>query len=502
MHYNFEQLHLRILLIIPLVITFIYLSPNIARAETGLTIDQIGFNPNLILSDNDIFDVNGMSYDYLTNFARSKGALADLLVKDTDGTMKPAVDVVWRVANTYKMNPKYLLALLQKEQSLVEAANPTERQLDWAMGYGVCDSCSKDDPDIQEFKGFANQVEWASRQHREKYLMQLLTYGKTIAGKGMGITMDVDGITVTPQNQATAMLYSYTPHIHGNLNLWKIWQRWFSLAYPNGTVVRVLPGEDTYLIQNGQKRKFTSAAVLLSMTEPNKIIEANETDLSSYPTGEPVRFPKFALLKDTSGTIYLNASDGKRRIANMETFRQFGFSEDDIIDATAEELAELPEAAPINEQTVFPQGALVKASESPAVYYVENNKKYALQDEVFLKVYFTRRPIVSVPQLTIDTYGDGGVYRFQDGELVKGSGSDVFVIENGELRSIPSENIFLSMGWKWENIITIPDRVLLSYNQAEPVGTANLATDIDTEKVTQAIISNFVEGQTSNAERP
>jgi hypothetical protein len=462
-----------------------------ARAETGLTIDQIGFNPNLILSDNDIFDVNGMSYDYLVNFARSKGALADLTVQDTDGTTKTAVDVIWRVANAYKMNPKYLLALLQKEQSLVEAVNPTERQLDWAMGYGVCDSCSKDDPDIQEFKGFANQVEWASRQHREKYLMQLLTIGKTIAGKGMGVTMDVDGITVTPQNNATAMLYSYTPHIHGNLNLWKIWQRWFSLAFPNGTVVRALPSEDTYLIQNGQKRKFTSEAVLSSMTQFNKIVEANDTDLSIYPTGEPVRFPKFALLKDTEGNIFLNASDGKRRIANMETFRQFGFSEDDIIEATHEELAELEMAPPINEQTVFPQGALVKAAESPAVYYVENNKKYALQDEVFLKVYFTRRPIVNVPQLTIDTYGDGGVYKFQNGELVKGSGSDVFVIEDGELRSIPSENVFLSMGWKWENIITIPDRVLLSYNQAESLSPLNLTADIDTEKVTQAIISNL-----------
>ncbi|MDF1496890.1 MAG: hypothetical protein P1P90_02420 [Patescibacteria group bacterium] len=464
-----------------------------ARAETGLTIDQIGFNPNLILSDNDIFDVNGMTYDYLVNFARSKGTLADLQVKDTDGTMKPAVDVIWRVANVYKMNPKYLLALLQKEQSLVEDPAPSERQLDWAMGYGVCDSCSKDDPDIQDFKGFANQVEWASRQHREKYLMQLLTFGSTIAGKGVGITMNIDGIVVTPQNQATAMLYSYTPHIHGNLNLWKIWQRWFSLAFPNGSIVKTLPSGDTYLIQNGQKRIFTSPAVLLSMTAPNKIIEASDTDLTSYPTGEPVRFPKFALLKSPNGTIFLNASDGKRRIANMETFRQFGFSEDDIIEATEAELAELPEAAPINEQTVFPQGALVKASESPAVYYVENNKKYALQDEVFLKVYFTRRPIVSVPQLTIDTYNDGGVYRFQNGELVKGSGPDVFVIEDGELRSIPSEDVFLNMGWKWENIITIPDRVLLTYNQAEPLGQTNLAADIDTEKVSQAIINNLKE---------
>ncbi|MBD3281342.1 hypothetical protein GF391_01205 [Candidatus Uhrbacteria bacterium] len=478
-----------VLLLVALTVPII---PGKADAETGLVIDQIGFNPDLILSDNDIFNENGMSYDYLVNFARSKGVLADLMVEDIDGDMKTAVDVIWRVSRNYKMNPKYLLALLQKEQSLVEDPEPSERQLAWAMGYGVCDSCSKDDPRIQDFRGFANQVEYAARQHREKYLMQLLTYGKTIAGKGIGITMEIDGIVVTPKNQATAMLYSYTPHIHGNLNLWKIWKQWFSLEYPNGTIVKGMPSGETYMIQFGQKRKFASPSVLLSMTDPNKIIEGSDTDLSAYPDGDPVKYPKFALLKDPNGTIYLNASDGKRRIANMATFRQFGFSEDDIIEVPAEDVAILPDAAPINEQTVFPQGALVKANESPTVYYVENNKKYALQDEVFLKLYFTRRPIVSVPALTINSYADAGIYKLKDGELVKGSGPDVFVVEESELRPIPSEDVFLSMGYKWNNIVTIPDRVLLSYNQSNPVGQTNLAVEnLDTAEVSQAIINNL-----------
>lgn len=490
-----KNLILALILMINLALT------PLASAQSGLIIDQIGFNPDMILSDNDIFDENGMSYDYLVQFAKSKGTLAHLMVKDIDGEMKTAVDVIWRVSRNYKMNPKYLLALLQKEQSLVEDTAPTERQLDWAMGYGVCDSCSKDDPAIQDFKGFANQVEYAARQHREKYLMQLLTYGKTIAGQGVGITMNIDGIIVTPQNQATAMLYSYTPHIHGNLNLWKIWKRWFSFAYPSGTIVKSMPSENVYLIQNGLKRKFESEGVLLSMTDPRKVIEGSDTDLAAYPEGQPMKFPKYALLKTPDGTIYLNASDGKRRIANMETFRQFGFIEDDIIDVEYKDVQILPDASPINQQTIFPQGALVKASESPTVYYVENSKKYALQDEVFLKVYFTRRPIVSVPQLTIDTYEDAGVYKLSDGELVKGSGPDVFVVENGELRSIPTEQTFLSMGWQWENIITVPDRVLLSYNQAKPVGQTNLAIEnMDTETVSQAIITNYAESQNSNAQ--
>ncbi|MCI0479914.1 hypothetical protein L0Y59_05195, partial [Candidatus Uhrbacteria bacterium] len=190
-----------------------------AQAQT-VALDP-GFDPNFILTDADIFDAEAFPYGRMVSFMRSKGALADLMTVDIDGVPKPASEIVWRVSQSYRMNPKYLLALLQKEQSLVESPAPTARQLDWATGYGVCDSCSKDDPAIQAFKGFANQLEWAAKQHREKYLMQLLTIGLTIGGQGAGKTVIIDGMSVTPVNNATAMLYSYTPHLHGNLTLWR-----------------------------------------------------------------------------------------------------------------------------------------------------------------------------------------------------------------------------------------------------------------------------------------
>ncbi|MFZ6015187.1 MAG: hypothetical protein ACOYUZ_02410 [Patescibacteria group bacterium] len=444
-----------------------------AQEIPGLRIDSIGFNPNFILTDDDIFDINGMNYDYLKNFLRSKGRLADLKVMDTDGEMKPAVDIIWRVSNVYKINPKYLVALLQKEQSLVEDPDPSERQLDWATGYAVCDSCSKDDPDIQDFRGFANQLEYAARQHREKYLMQLLTTGTTIAGKGMGISMNIDGIEVIPQNKATAMLYSYTPHIHGNKVLWTIWQRWFALTYPTGTIIKGMPSENIYLIQNGQKREFESINVLLSMTSLDKVLEASDSELSSYANGDPMKFPKYSLLRVPQGTIYLLASDGKRRISSMEVFRKFGFIEDEIIHVEDEDVTDIPDAEAINEETVFPQGALVKSDKSSTVWYVENGKKYALLDEVFLKLYFTRRPIKTLPQEEIDGYKDSGFYSLHNGELVKGDDPTVFVVEDSVLRPIASGEVFESLGWKWQNIVNVPDRVLLTYQTGDPVKLQN-----------------------------
>ena len=151
--------------------------------------DPSAGGPNMILGDGDI-ELGSLNLAGIQAFLSEKGTLGHYRTNDIDGVEKPASEIIWRVSTPYKINPRYLLALLQKEQSLVEHPSPSQRQFDWATGYGVCDSCSKDDPGIQDFKGFANQLEWAAKQHREKYLLQILGKGRTIAGHAPENSLD------------------------------------------------------------------------------------------------------------------------------------------------------------------------------------------------------------------------------------------------------------------------------------------------------------------------
>jgi hypothetical protein len=463
---------------------------SLAQAQGLMDNADPSFNPNSVITDDDMFDVNGMNYDYLRSFLRSKGALGDLLVTDIDGKEKPAADVIWRVATSYKINPKYLLVLLQKEQSLVEDMEPSQRQLDWAAGYAICDSCSKNDPDLQQFRGFASQLEWAAKQHREKYLMQLLAFGATISGKAVGKSMKIDGQTVTPANNATAMLYTYTPHIHGNYNLWKIWQRWFSFAYPSGTIVRGVPSQKTYMIQGGQKREFESPDVLLSMADPKKILETSDTTLTGYPNGDKMRFPKYSLIQTDEGNLYLIASQGKRLITSKKVFYKFGFMDDDLIDAKETDLADLALLDPITATTSFPQGALVKTTKSSTVWYVENSVKHALPDMVFVKLYFPSRPIKTIAVATLEKYKQGDTYTLRDGELVRNrSAASVYVVEQGMLRPILSASTFEIMGYKWQNVVVVPDKILASYTISDPL-TATPPAPSPTLAVQSASTSN------------
>lgn len=428
-----------------------------------------GFDPNAILSDSDIFDYNAFPLDRMVNFLRRKGTLADYRTPDIDGIPKTAPEIIWRVSQSYKINPKYLLALIQKEQSLVEDPNPTQKQFDWAAGYGICDSCSKDDPSVQEFKGFASQLEWAAKQHREKYLMQLLTRGITIGGQGLGKPVTIDGLTITPANRATAMLYSYTPHIHGNLTLWRIWKRWFSINYPDGTIVRAKTSGTTYQLRFGEKRPFASRAVVASLVDEAKIISVEDTDLNNYPDGKTIKFSPYSILRDPKGRIFLLTMDAKRQIANMEAFRKFGFNEDEIEDVEDSDLAGYPDGPKITVATAFPQGVLMKLASAPGVWYVEDGVRQPLLDGSLLKLYFRGRQIKTVTAKTLEGYTQGEPYRLHDGELVKSSSSPtVYVVEHALLRPIPSGDVFESVGWKWKNVVTVPPSLLAAHPAGDP----------------------------------
>ncbi len=430
------------------------------------------FNPNYIISDDDMFELGSMNEQRIQSFLEARGSLGSYKTKDIDGIEKLVSKIIWRVATSYKMNPKYLLVLLQKEQSLVEASKPTQRAFDWATGFGVCDACGKDDPAIQAYKGFANQLEYAAKQHRERYLFQILTKGKTLSGYAPGKEFTISGKKVTPANNATAMLYTYTPHIHGNLNLWRIWQRWFSMSFPEGTLVQAKNSKKFYLIRLGTKRPFQSKAVMASMMNPDKVVVVDDTQLTGYPDGKPISFPNFSIVESSEGKRYLISGDKKRFIVSQKVFQKLGFIVDDELSPEDDELLEAYADGPdITEKSANALGKLFKDSKG-GVWYVEDSVRQAVPNQALVKLYFNNRPVKAITDKLLATYATGTPMMLASGELVKSDAkgdSSIYVIENGMRRPIPSGEVFEALGWKWKNIVTLSDKYLKTYPIGDPV---------------------------------
>lgn len=127
--------------------------------------------------------------------------------------------IVKKACFHYHVNPAWVLATLQKEQSLIES-EPTEEKLKYAMGFGVTDSGAR-----PGFDGFERQVRAACARVKE-YSEPWADIYHIVQSK-FRLSVVIDGVPVTPANLATAVCYTYTPHLHGNKLLWQLYRRYW-----------------------------------------------------------------------------------------------------------------------------------------------------------------------------------------------------------------------------------------------------------------------------------
>ncbi len=409
------------------------------------------WDPNYVISDYEFTDWASLNLQEIQDFLSKKNSALATFVDPA--TRQRASQVIADSAVVYQINPKVLLVLLQKEQSLVEDGAPTSDQFDWATGFGVCDACSKQDPFLQVYRGFTVQVDrcaWRLRyylEHSEEFNFQT------------GGTYSIDGQLVTMTNDATRALYTYTPHLHGNMNFAIIWNRWFSKNYPDGAVLQDKESKTIWLIQQGKRRKFASLSVALSRINYSQVIPATLNELMRYEEGAIIKFPEYSLVRSPRGTVFLMADDAKRGIANRETFRQLGFNPEEIIDASWDDLNAIPDGAPITQKSAYPTGALLQDTATGGVWYVQDGVKHALIAREMLK-RFPGKKLIRIKPADLGQFETGEPLKLTDGTLVKLEGTDlVAIITNGTRRVFASEDVFRKLGYKLENIIEIPAKL-------------------------------------------
>lgn len=478
--------------------TFLIASLLIPVLTTASAIDE-NFNPNNIISDKDLLDYSSMSLADIQKFLENNNSyLATYSTVNTHGDIKTAAEIIYDASyNNYDcegiklsdnpserekqtkcrkittVNPKFLLLLLQKEQSLIEESNPSQRQLDWATGYGCPDGASCN----PYWQGFGKQVNSAALQflwylkapHQYSYRQ-----GNTYSFSNPYGTISTAKVTVTPENQATAALYNYTPHVYnGNYNVYKLWKRYFPpKVYPNGTLLRAKGELGVWLIENGSKRPFVSKVALSSRFDENKIIEVSASDLNAYSSGSPIKFANYALVRSPKGELYLLVDNKKRPFASSEAFKHIGYNPEEVSNASWEDISSYKDGTPITIASAYPTGALLQNNKTGGVYFVSEGEKAPILDKSFLSTKFKNKKIIAVNPEELDKYTNIDPIVFEGGELLKTSASPaVYLIDNGYKRPFLSGEDFISLGYKWSNIITTSPQVLYLYPLGEAVNS-------------------------------
>lgn len=462
------------------------------------------FDPNFIISDEEMLNVHSMSLLDIQKFLEEKNSyLATYQTLNAYGTLKTAAEIIYEAATAnYRcpdyvnlsenpgeemiqllcerittVNPRFLIVLIQKESSLIENPNPIQRHLDQATGYGCPDSGGCD----PRWHGFGKQVNSAALQFLA-YMQNPNRYpyrpGKAYVFNNNRGTIYNEPMMVVPQNRATAALYNYTPHVfNGNYNVWRLYQRYFPegvhtqiARYPNGSLLQVEGQPGVWLIQNGQKRPFLSWGALTSRYNPNRIIKIDESELNAYPKGAPLKYPNYSLLRSPQGEIYLIVDDEKRLFATDEIFRHFGFHPDEIIDVSSVDLGYYQLGNPITSQSTHITGALLQDPRSGGVFYVHDGQKAPINDRVVLEKKFPNMSIYPASVEQLDSYITIDPVLFADGNLLKSrTVSTVYLIANGQKRPFISGKVFEDLGYKFENVIEVSPQHLHLYPFGEMV---------------------------------
>jgi len=435
------------LLIVMIIFSFI--------AVPYLKTEASEFNNSFVISQSQFENHNALSLIEIQSFLELKlSYLATFETLDKDRNLKKSSEIIYNAAQEYRINPKVILVMLQKEQSVIENSSPSSKQIDWSMGYGVCDDCSMNDPALLLFKGFGNQVDKATARLRW-YLENPDAY------KQAGVEYVIDGRKVTPVNQATAALYTYTPHIHGNYLFWKIWNRWFIQYYPNGSLLKSLETQKVYLIKFGEKRPFQNMSSLISRYDPSRILSVAESELDKYEQGASIEYANYSLLREPSGTIYLLVDDVLRHIDSYETFRTIGFNPEEIVQVMDGDLTGYMHGEAISITSAYPMGGLLQNNITGGVYFVQDGVKHALIAKEIMQLNYPNHPITAVTPEELDKYNTGATIKFNEGQLLKSPDDPrVFVVSEGTKKPVKDAYVFLKLGYEWNDIYTVSEKSL------------------------------------------
>lgn len=232
----------------------------------GVTSAHAALNPELIISNDNMRDANSMSVREIQAFLETQpGPLAKLVTSDYDQLIttssktpnvnltpdkgeapKPASQIIWEACQRWQINPKVMLTMLQKEQSLLTRTTLDRNTMSRAIGAGCPNETTN------HYPGFGNQMWHGARllsiygeghvafptyyEGMTKTIYKPAVVEDWIVVKKVWSSKYQKYITeyyIRPKNLATFKLYVYNPSIPGNTNFHNIYTRYFGSPMAN-----------------------------------------------------------------------------------------------------------------------------------------------------------------------------------------------------------------------------------------------------------------------------
>lgn len=207
---------------------FVVMAALVAAALLGgvASAHAATFDPEYVITNDNMRAYNSMSEKQIQAFLETQpGPLASLVTTDYAGTKRKASSIIWRACQEWKISPKVMLTMLQKEQSLLTRTTLQKNTLSRAIGAGCPNAYTN------RYPGFGQQM-WNGARMLSSYGEGNPSFPTYKSGMSKTIYKHATyGTKLYPKNLATFKLYVYNPSVPGNTNFYNIYRRYFGSTF-------------------------------------------------------------------------------------------------------------------------------------------------------------------------------------------------------------------------------------------------------------------------------
>ncbi|MFC1632731.1 N-acetylmuramoyl-L-alanine amidase [Patescibacteria group bacterium] len=233
----------------------------------------------------------------------------------------------------------------------------------------------------------------------------------------------------------------------------------------DGDFMKTPGGPAIYRIDNMQKRPFPTMNIWLTWNAVDQVMDVSEEYFKLYATGKAQGFAEDTLVRSsTSPAVYLIHNEQKRMFATQADLEFFGYSMEDIVSATDNELTFHVTGAAMR---VLETGTLVQTT-GPAIYYIENGTRRTFPTYNIFSFWRGEKSVMTLSADELALYERGPAMGLPNGMVVSAIGSPaVYLIVDGEKHMFASATALFLLGYTFDDVIAVNSKDL-DYNPAGP----------------------------------
>ncbi|TSC90681.1 MAG: putative phosphohydrolase [Candidatus Berkelbacteria bacterium Licking1014_96] len=230
-------------------------------------------------------------------------------------------------------------------------------------------------------------------------------------------------------------------------------------GHANGSLVKTASAPEVYFIQNGMKSWVITPSVFSSRFSWSQVVIISNTEMSNYVSDsiEPsLHYREGTIFKRADmPEVYVIENKQKRHIDSPDTFFAKGYSWSNIVLAENQSVLDAhTDGADLTGASALPNGALIKTSSAPEVFMLESGSRRHLPSPAVFASQFRWQDVVIISPEAMNLYPIGSDYLFRMGTIIKDyDAGSIYFIEREKKRHFTSPMFYEGLGYSWDDYI-------------------------------------------------